>query len=252
MKNLSLKNKILAVIAALLCIVILAALIHMITTISNANKASGGDDLSAYDVIFSGTTHILDEDYDVILKGKDGTFSLDANNMKGVMDGTYSFTDGQGWTFVFDDNLGLNVRSHYNSSEKQHEMIYALDLGSRGSGNILLVREDKQFAAAESPWLDIPTFTGTANLGVITAEMRLICKEDNTFNFFSTNFGQYIPSLNGTYIYSDGKYIFTVEGEEYTAEKKDGLYTVSLPVSLPVMGVSGIPAEMVQDVLSVD
>ena len=252
MKKLSLKNKILTICAILLCAVILASLIHMIVTINNGTKTGSGEDLSSFDVVFSGTTHILDEDYDVVLKGKEGAFTLDANNLKGVMDGTYSFTDGQGWTFIFNDSLGLNVRSHYNNDKKQHELIYALDLGSRGAGNIQLVSEAKKFAAADSPWADIPTFTGLANLGVITAEMRLICKADNTFDFFSTNFGQYIPALTGTYVFADSTYTFNVGDEEYVAELNDGLYSVSLPVSLPVMGVSGIPAEMIQDVLVVE
>ena len=204
------------------------------------------------DVVFSGKINLLEEDYDILLKGKGGAFTVDANNMKGIMDGTYTFTDGQGWTFVFNDNLGFNVRSQYNQTEKAHQFIYPLDLGSRGSGNILLVKEDKSFKAPQEPWVEIPTFTGTADLGVIAAEMRLICKADDSFDFFSTNFGQYIPALNGTYEFVDGTYLFHVEGEDYTAEQKEGLYAVSLPVSLPVMGVTGLPTEMVQDVLSID
>ena len=137
-------------------------------------------------------------------------------------------------------------------SEKAHQFIYPLDLGSRGAGNILLTSEDKSFKAADEPWDDIPTFTGTADLNVITAEMRLICKADNSFDFFSTNFGQYIPALNGTYDCTDGKYVFHIEGAEYAAELKDGMYSVSMPVSLPVMGVTGIPTEMVQDILTIN
>ena len=252
MEKMTLKNKILSVIAILLCLVIIGALVQMISTIANANKSSSDEDLSGFDVVFNGKTNILGEDYDIVLKGKDGSFSVDANNMKNIMDGTYSFTEGQGWTFVFDDNLGLNVRSHYKESEKTHQFIYPLDLGSRGAGNILLTSEDKSFKAADEPRDDIPTFTGTADLNVITAEMRLICKADNSFDFFSTNFGQYIPALNGTYDCTDGKYVFHIEGAEYTAELKDGMYSVSMPVSLPVMGVTGIPTEMVQDILTIN
>lgn len=252
MKKLSLRNRILSVIALLLCIVIIGATVHLITTVTSANKRSAGEDLSDFDVVFSGKINLLEEDYDILLKGKGGAFTVDANNMKGIMDGTYTFTDGQGWTFVFNDNLGFNVRSQYNQTEKAHQFIYPLDLGSRGSGNILLVKEDKSFKAPQEPWVEIPTFTGTADLGVIAAEMRLICKADDSFDFFSTNFGQYIPALNGTYEFVDGTYLFHVEGEDYTAEQKEGLYAVSLPVSLPVMGVTGLPTEMVQDVLSID
>ena len=140
MKKLSLRNRILSVIALLLCIVIIGATVHLITTVTSANKSSAGEDLSDFDVVFSGKINLLEEDYDILLKGKGGAFTVDANNMKGIMDGTYTFTDGQGWTFVFNDNLGFNVRSQYNQTEKAHQFIYPLDLGSRGSGNILLVR----------------------------------------------------------------------------------------------------------------
>ena len=58
--------------------------------------------------------------------------------------------------------------------------------------------------------------------------------------------------MNGTYDCTDGKYVFHIEGAEYTAELKDGMYSVSMPVSLPVMGVTGIPTEMVQDILTIN
>ena len=77
--------------------------------------------------------------------------------------------------------------------------------------------------------------------------MRLICRADGSFSFFSTNFGQYIPATDGTYTEQDGGWIFTVGEETYPSENQDGLQAVSLPVSLPVMGVSGIPTLMVQD-----
>ena len=69
--------------------------------------------------------------------------------------------------------------------------------------------------------------------------------------FSSTNFGQYIPSLEGTYTEKEGKYVFTIGEEEIETVLQDGLLTATLPVSLPVMGVTGIPTLMVQDILSV-
>ena len=71
MEKMTLKNKILSVIAILLCLVIIGALVQMISTVANANKSSSDEDLSGFDVVFNGKTNILGEDYDIVLKGKD-------------------------------------------------------------------------------------------------------------------------------------------------------------------------------------
>ncbi len=251
MKNLSFTSKILSLVAAILCLVIIGTGVHMAAAIRNGTSDSTLKDAGDYDVVFTGSINLNDEDYDIVLKGKDGSFTVDANNMKNVIDGNYVFTDGQGWTLLFNDALGMNIRTHYDSADKAHKFIYALDLGSRGAGNLELSKEDKSFSPASDSWNDIPTFTGTADLGVIAAEMRLICKADGSFHFFSTNFGQYIPSLEGTYAEKEGKYVFTIGEEEIETVLQDGLLTATLPVSLPVMGVTGIPTLMVQDILSV-
>ena len=60
MKKLSLRNKILSVIALLLCVVIIGATVHLITTVTSANKSSAGEDLSDFDVVFSGKINLLE------------------------------------------------------------------------------------------------------------------------------------------------------------------------------------------------
>ena len=59
MEKMTLKNKILSVIAILLCLVIIGTLVQMISTIANANESSSDEDLSGFDVVFNGKTNIL-------------------------------------------------------------------------------------------------------------------------------------------------------------------------------------------------
>lgn len=258
MKNLSLKNKILAVIAVLLCIVIIGAVVHLITTIQTANKAAAGEDLSSYDVVFTGNINIYDEEYDIVLKGKNGQFNVDAGNLKNVMDGKYTFTDGQGWTFVFNDSLGTNVRSQYDQAEKVHRFIYSLNLGSRGTGNVLLANEDKSFKAAETSWQDIPAFTGNAAWfgGVLNATTICACDADGNFKIFCT--GGEIDVIKGSYELSGDNYVFTAEnGTVYTTEiaPDSGLPSFTVAVhrpSLEAYGAADTEAILTLQVLSVE
>ena len=118
MKKLSLRNKILSVIALLLCIVIIGATVHLITTVTSANKSSAGEDLSDFDVVFSGKINLLEEDYDILLKGKGGAFTVDANNMKGIME----YVDdevvsgdfrGDTNTSIFDARQGIQLTDRF-------------------------------------------------------------------------------------------------------------------------------------------
>lgn len=251
MKGKSLKSILLGAVAALLGIAIVVTGIHLGMTIANGLAAVKGSN-EEYELYFTADAVIQDEDYHIVLRGNNGEFCVDANNMKDILGGTYASTEGQGWTFFFADSLGSNIRSHFDQNTKQHSFLYPLDMGSRGSGVIQLKASDTAFQQKSPEWKDIPTFSGSVNLGVITADMRLICKADGTFSCFSSNFGQYIPEITGTYEFSGDDLTFTAEGETYAASLTDGLYVVTVPISLPVMGVSGIPGELVQDVLLVN
>ena len=257
MKSLSIKSKILAAVAVVLCLVIVAASVQMAVAITGANHSDytpPDDDLSTYDVVFSGNITLLEEPYDVTLKGKDGEFTVDANMMKDIIGGTYTFTEGQGWTFAFNDSLGTNIRSQYDKVSKTHSFVYSLDLGARSVGNIMFSNEDADFVASDTPWEDIPTFSGTADFGGISATMKMVCKADGTFNLFSTDLGQYVSAQAGTYEFKDGIYVFRVtdSDKEYVSELKDGIQVVTVLLDLPVMGLSEIPTEITQTILTAD
>ena len=245
MKNLSLKGKVLAAAAAALCVVILAASIQMIVTIVGANKpnnTASSDDLSAYDVVFAGNITLLEEPYNVTLKGKDGKFTVDANTIKGVMSGTYTFTEGQGWTFAFNDSLGTNVRSQYDKSAEAHSFIYSLNLGSRGTGNIEFSNEDAGFAASDTPWDNIPAFSGTASWfgGTLSADAVCSCDADGNFKIFCT--GGEVNEIAGAYTVSGNTYTFTTdEGEVYESYIDDstGLPTFTVSVHRPTLAAYG-------------
>ena len=238
MKKQSLTSKILAVIAFLLILVVICLAVHITITVMNAGKSAGGENLEDYDVVFTCDTTILDENYEIMLKGKDGKFSLDVGNLKGVMDGTYSFTEGQGWAFAFDDNLKFNVRSQYNKETKTHEFLYPLDLGSRGQSNIRLVRQDEKFSAAEKAWDDIPMFSGIASWfnGVVTDKVTCICDAEGNFRIFGTEFD--LSQISGTYAIADGAYSFTCnDGRVVTSEidEKTGLPGFMITVHFPTL-----------------
>ena len=242
MKKLSLTSKILAGIAAILIIAIICLAVHITITVMNSSKSSGAENLDDYDVVFTCETTILDEDYNIVLKGKNEKFSMDVGNLKGVMDGTYFFTEGQGWTFVFNDNLGFNVRSQYNKEEKAHEFIYPLDLGSRGQSNISLINSDDKFTAAEKPWDDIPMFSGTASWfnGVLTDKVMCICDAEGNFRIFGTEFD--FTKILGTYEIADGEYVFTCEdGSVITSEtdEKTGLPGMWVTIHFPTLEAYG-------------
>lgn len=249
MKNLSLKGKTLAAVAAVLCVVILVATVQMIVAIvgaNNPNNAVSSDDPSNYDVVFTGNITLLEEPYEITLKGKDGKFTVDANTMKGVMSGTYTFTEGQGWTFAFNDSLGTNVRSQYDKSAKTHNFIYSLNLGSRGTGNIELSNEDAGFAASDTPWNDIPAFSGTASWfgGTLSADAVCSCDADGNFKIFCT--GDEITEIVGTYAVSGNTYTFTTdEGAVYESHIDDstGLPTFTISTHRPALEAYGPVAD---------
>lgn len=240
MKNRSLVEWILIGIVCVLCVAVIGTAVHLVTVMTGLNAGSGSADMDGYDVVFSGSIELLEENYDVVLKGKDGSFTVDAGNLLDVVQGSYTFTDGQGWTFVFSDALNTNVRSQYDAASGEHGFIYALDLGSRGAGSLRLAREDKKFDAADQPWNDIPVFSGTASWfgGAINAAIVCSCDAEGNFSIFGT--GGEINVIRGTYVQNGDDYTFTTEdGTVYTAaaDEQSGLPTITVPVHRPELEV---------------
>lgn len=259
MKKCSLLQKLLAVIACCLCVAIVGAGAHAINAYIQGSAPAGLEDESQYEFVFTGSITLLEQEYDVYLKGKDGAFKMDAGNIKNVMDGKYAFTEGQGWTFTFNDSLGTVVRSMYDKATKASSFIYSLDLGSRGTGNLRLSCEDPDFKAAAEPWEDIPSFSGTATWfgGVLNAAAVTAFDADGNFRIFCT--GGEVTEITGTYALVDGAYVLTtVDGDIYTVEKDPatGLYAFTATVHRPTLASYGDIAYAVvnftQTVLTVD
>lgn len=240
MKNKSLTQRILIGIICVICAVIIGTGIHLAVVLTGIHAGSGNEDMSAYDVVFSGNINLLGEDYDVALKGKDGSFTVDAGTIQNVAEGTYTFTEGQGWTFVFADDLTTNVRSQYDADAGQHSFVYALNLGSRGEGNLRLVHKDKQFVPASQPWNDIPAFSGTGAWfgGVVTAPIVCSCDAEGHFSIFGT--GDEINVIRGSYTQSGSDYTLTTEsGEVYhsVVDAESGLPSITVPIHRPGLEV---------------
>lgn len=242
------KRKLMA-LALALCIALCAA--AMIA----CGDGNEGDDNPEYDIVFTGAITLNEVSYNVVLNGKDGSFTLNAGTLKSVFTGTYTFTEGKGYTMIFVDGSGTEVRTKYDSAKKEFWFIYTLDLGSaRGSGNLKLTCKDDSFTQTGEAWSDIPLFVGTAKWfgGVVTANMQITCKADNSFVLFSTNFAANIPEISGTYAYTNNTYVFTVGEDTYTStyDAETGLHSVSIPADMP--GYGSNPANMTQVILTVD
>ena len=245
LKTMSLKDKILAASACAICLVIVAFVIYSIVTLALAfapPHTDGPVDEGAYEFVFVGNITVYGEEYEVKLKGNDEKFTVDANKIKGVTGGTYKFTAGQGWTFTFDDAGGTVVRTQYDKAAKTFGFVYALDLGSRGAGNIKLTYAVDSFDAAAEAWQDIPSFKGTAEWfgGVVTAPTVISCDAEQNFRVFGT--GGEIDEIRGTYVFENDTYVFTdTDDKAYTAVKDEatGLYTVIIEVYRPTLASYG-------------
>ncbi len=259
MKALSLKNKILSVVAGILVLTILGFLVYTAVVMVKAFQVEtvDGEDESKYEFVFEGNITIYDTEYAVKLKGVDQEFTVNANSIKDITGGTYTFTEGQGWTFIFDDKTGTIVRSMYDKDSGNFSFIYSLDMGSRGAGNLKFVYEDKDFNAANESWKQIPSFSGTAYWfgGVLSATTMVSCDANGNFRIFCT--GGEIDEISGTYRESDDGYLFTAEnGTEYAATLNgDGLYEMTVGVYRPALAAYGAANSLVtltQVVLTVE
>ena len=265
MKSLSLKNKIMAALAIALCAVIVGFLIYTAVVIVNGVKPKApaviGDD-TVYDVNFGGNISLLGVDYDVELQGNDGEFTVNAGRISGVTGGTYTFTEGQGWTFSFADASNTVVRSQFDDASKTFSFVYHLDLGSRGAGNLRFSFTDEDFAVDGEPWADIPSFGGTAAFfgGAVMTDCSISCDAEGNFSIFSVpTASAAVTTINGTYEFTGGAYVFTAEdGTVYTSTvNADGLHELSVQVYCPQLAsygdaVARVPVVMTQIVLTVD
>lgn len=242
MKQLSMIGKILAGLAGLLCVVILSTAIHLGVTVAGSNLDESAAVEDEYEVVFSGNITINDEPYEVVLKGNDGTFTVDANTLENVTSGTYTYTKGQGWTFSFNDNKATHVRTHYDEKAGEHGFSFLLNLGSRGNGMVHLVREDGSFKVSDPAWEDLPAFAGTADWfgGSLSAEVFCSCDDAGGFQIFCT--GGEINEITGKYTGDSNGYTFTTaDGATFTTapDAETGRLSLTVRVHRPQLEAYG-------------
>lgn len=246
-RELTLKDKILAAIGLALSVVIVVFVIYTVVVVVDGltpDTVAEETDDTVYEVNFDGEVTINEVDYEVALRGSDGTFTVSANKITGVTDGTYTFTEGQGWTFSFDDSSSTVVRTQYDEDAKVHSFIYHLDLGSRGEGNLVLSCADDSFSVDGEAWADIPSFSGTAGFfyGAVSTDCYCACDADGNFTIYSdSSAAAQITSITGTYEYTDGAYVFTSEdGDVYTTSVNDeGLHEFTVSAYCPSLATYG-------------
>ncbi len=262
MKNMSLLQKILGVVACCLIVAVIAVGAHGIHAFVKGTAPVAIDE-GDYEFVFKGNIALLDQEYDVAMMGSEGRFLMDAGSIRNVMDGTYTFTEGQGWTFKFNDAMGTIVRSQYDTETKASSFIYALDMGARGAGNLRLSCEDKDFKPAEKRWNDIPAFSGTAAWlgGSVSTTAVTACDDAGNFRIFTTGGSIFtVIEITGKYELVGDEYIFTSnEGATYVAVKDPatGLFTFTCNVINPTVAAamhnSGeATVVFTQDILTVD
>lgn len=254
-------KKLIRNIAAIVCIATFVGFgISDAVVIANSTKTNQSDDVSDknYDIVFNGNVSINEISYDVSLKGNDNIFILYANNFT-VTEGTYEFTEGQGYAFTFNDKNGTIVRSQFEDASKSFGILYNLDLGTaRGNDVLKLSMEDEQFSVVGEAWNDIPVFVGTAGWfgGSLTGIIRIVCDAEGNFKTISPDVTDF-DIIEGTYELSDESCVFTaVDGTVYTATKNsDGLFEVVMPIirpSLAAYGAELAETTIIQSILTVD
>lgn len=88
----------------------------------------------------------LDKTFNVELNcNEDGTFKLVVKENSKTIDGTYTFTDGYGFKFKFNDTTNTEVSSTYNKETKEHVVAYELKMGDDGKGVVELKLHDDKF-----------------------------------------------------------------------------------------------------------
>jgi hypothetical protein len=229
----------------LIPIVSLAAIVIVIAggfVVNAQNSASPPSSKSGNALFtFTGDITIDGEHYAVALEGSnDGGFSLAAGNVPPII-GKYEFFEGKGYLFSFDDAKDTQLLTSYDSAAKTLSLVYPLDLGPRGKGNVKISLKDDKFAYDGEGWtFGLPVFTGIANfMDILLVNLELQCRNDGTFTVH--NDSSYAQQIDGTYSFENGVYKFDVSDGfkfESTLDPATGLHSVTF-----MIGVNNVPVE---------
>ncbi len=209
----------------------------------NGNVDSAGpvtnDEEGDYEFVFTGSTEIADQTYNVTLYGnKDEgkTVSLKIEELPMVeLTGSWVFVEGKGYKIYFDDATDSFAYTKYDPETKLFSFNYNLNLGdtSGGSGKVAFTCKNEAFAD-EYDGVGLgnvpPIFTGYSTfIGAVFALKQpvaclLTCYEDGTCVSISTNEVKFATERNGAWEYDSATnvYTFTFEDEPFVADAERG------------------------------
>lgn len=169
-----------------------------------------------YDHVFTGKV-TLDKVYDVTLKtikGKNEFILEVAEGIKTVK-GTYTFADGVGYEFIFNDANKTVVNSTYNETKKAHEITYTIKAGDKGEGDVVLSLADENFTptveGGKLGFIKNAIFTGALAFGENSYPFSISFKADKTFLL---DFETEAINLDkeGTYTFENNTFAITFDG----------------------------------------
>lgn len=192
---------------------------------------------------FEGKTTIKNVEYKCELHCyEDKTFNLYVLDENKVYSGTYSFTDGIGYKFIFGDSAVVD--SVWNAETKSHEVTYKIRLGRKGSGNVTVSLKDDKFVQKVNTAFD--DFAEKANFHFdqvmsgfhIVLDLKL--EKDGTYTTKSNN--EAASVYGGTYKIENNVLTLTEmkdnapSGEVYTSTYDPVTSTYTLPGNIYVFG----------------
>lgn len=207
---------------------------------------NGGNTPPAAETVkFSGNVDIEGEIYEVevSLEVEDGAnvCYLSVNGVSSI-DGEWILTEGWGYSFIFNDAMGTEVRAGYDADKGEHYFDYYLNVGNNKAGIVTLVyaeagyvlAPDYELPAAEAELL---VFTGVLSMYGMTENLTLECLPGGNFAF--TTKAVLNASYTGTFTCEDGVYTFSfvdaannVVSTTYNAEKDAYAFAYPLDIGM--------------------
>lgn len=166
-------------------------------------------------VKFVGSTEIDGTNYDVevSLEVEDGAniCYLSVNGVSSI-DGTWTLTDGWGYSFTFNDAMETEVRAGYYTEEGKHSFDYYLNVGNNKAAIITLSYVEAGYVLAadyELPVVEaeLLVFNGVLSMYGMTENLILECLPGGNFAFTTNSVLN--ASYTGTYTAEDGVYTFS-------------------------------------------
>lgn len=181
----------------------------------NNKNPDGPNSTEVKTVKFVGSTEIEGTKYDVevSLEVEDGknVCYLSVNGISSI-DGTWTLTEGWGYSFTFNDAMETEVRAGYYTEEGKHSFDYYLNVGNNKAAIITLsyaeagyvLAADYELPAVEAELL---VFNGVLSMYGMTENLILECLPGGNFAFTTNSVLN--ASYTGTFTCENGVYTFS-------------------------------------------